>query len=63
MAGFEAVADGLRGRMRTLFTAPAIPFRPQNGGDYAIPSLELCADLGGGEGAGFALHVDATQAV
>ncbi len=61
-SGFAALADGLRGRMRTLFTAQTIPFRRQNGGDYAIPSLELRADLGGGASAGFALHVDPTGA-
>lgn len=62
-SGFAVLADRLRGRMRTLFTEPTIPFRRQNGGDYAIPSLELRADLGGGEGAGFALHVDAARAM
>jgi len=55
-AGFEPAAERLRARMRTLATAPPIPYRRQNGGDYLIPSLELRPDLGDPGGAGFALH-------
>lgn len=44
-AGFEAAADALRRRMMTLFTAPPIAFRRQNGGDYLIPSMELKPQL------------------
>ncbi|MDQ0469354.1 NAD(P)H-dependent oxidoreductase [Labrys wisconsinensis] len=55
-AGFERVAEGLRERMRTLATTPPIPYRPQNGGDYLIPSMELRPGLGAPGASGFALH-------
>jgi NAD(P)H dehydrogenase (quinone) len=57
-AGFEAVAARLRARLRTLATTPPIPYRKQNGGDYAIPSLQLRPGLGEPGASGFALHVD-----
>jgi len=57
-AGFEAVAERLRDRMRTLASTPPIPYRRQNGGDYLIPSLQLRPELGAGA-SGFALHADA----
>lgn len=55
-AEFEATAEHLRERMRTLATTPAIPFRRQNGGDYLIPSLRLRPELGQPGATGFALH-------
>jgi NAD(P)H dehydrogenase (quinone) len=61
-AGFAAVAGLLRERMRTLFTARPIPYRRQNHGDYAIPSMQLHPELGDSEARGFALHVDASRA-
>ena len=57
-AGFEAMAERLRERMRTVATTPPIPYRQQNGGDYLIPSLQLRPGLGDPAAAGFALHVD-----
>jgi NAD(P)H dehydrogenase (quinone) len=56
-AGFEAVAERLRERMRTLATTPPIPYRQQNGGDYLLPSMQLRPDLGDPSASGFALHV------
>jgi NAD(P)H dehydrogenase (quinone) len=38
---FDTIAASLRARMSELFATPPIPFRRQNGGDYAIPSMEL----------------------
>jgi NAD(P)H dehydrogenase (quinone) len=55
-AGFAAMADELRGRMRTLGTTAPIPYRRQNGGDYEIPSLQLRPELGAPGATGFALH-------
>ena len=59
-AGFEAVAERLRERMRTIATTPLIPHRRRNGGDSLIPSLTLRPDLGDSAARGFALHQDAT---
>ncbi|RJF70466.1 NAD(P)H-dependent oxidoreductase [Rhodopseudomonas palustris] len=56
-AKFAATAEQLRERMRTLATAPPIPYRRQNGGDYLIPSMELRAGLGAPGTNGFALHL------
>ncbi|MDC7784570.1 NAD(P)H-dependent oxidoreductase [Rhodoplanes sp. TEM] len=56
-AGFEAAAEGLRERMRTIATTPPIPYRRQNGGDYLISGCELRPDLGDPGARGFALHV------
>ncbi len=53
---FEAAAERLRERMRTLPTIPPLPFRRQNGGDYLIPSMQLRPDLGDPGARGFALH-------
>ncbi len=55
-SGFEATAERLRERMRTLAITPLIPYRRQNGGDYLIPSLQLRPGLGDPGAAGFALH-------
>lgn len=38
---FNAAAEELRQRLRELSTAQSIPFRPQNGGEYAVPTLIL----------------------
>lgn len=56
-AGFEAIAERLRERMRTLATAAPIPYRQQNGGDYLIPSMQLRAGLEPAGANGFALHL------
>ena len=55
-ADFEAIAERLRMRMRTLATTPPIPYRRQNGGDYLIPSMQLRPGLGDPGASGFALH-------
>ncbi|WP_027579611.1 NAD(P)H-dependent oxidoreductase [Bradyrhizobium sp. Ai1a-2] len=60
--GFDLIADRLRERMRTLATTPPIPYRPQNGGDYLIPSLQLRPELVEPDTRGFALHVDGAAA-
>ncbi|WBL79258.1 NAD(P)H-dependent oxidoreductase [Bradyrhizobium xenonodulans] len=60
--GFEAIAERLRERMRTLATASPIPYRRQNGGDYLIPSMQLRAGLESPEASGFALHLARAQA-
>jgi len=57
-AGFEAAAQHLRERMRTLETTAPIPYRRQNFGDYLIPTMELRPELGAAGASGFALHVD-----
>ena len=57
--GFEAAAEQLRERMRTIATTRPISYRRQNGGDYLIPSMQLRPELGDAEATGFALHVDA----
>lgn len=60
-AGFADLAEGLRERMRTLFIAKPIPYRRQNHGDYAIPTMQLHAEFGGPDARGFALHVDGAR--
>ncbi|KAH8780107.1 flavoprotein-like protein [Diaporthe sp. PMI_573] len=40
-AVFSATAEELRQRLRELSTAQPIPFRPQNGGEYEVPTLVL----------------------
>ena len=54
---FRSTAEAVRGRMRALFTQPSIPYRMQNGGDYAIPSMELRAGAAPSELTGFAAHL------
>jgi NAD(P)H dehydrogenase (quinone) len=56
-AGFEAVAERLRMRMRMLATTAPIRYRRQNGGDYLIPSMQLRERLEPYGASGFALHV------
>jgi NAD(P)H dehydrogenase (quinone) len=55
--GFEAAAERLRERMRTLMTTPPIAYRRQNGGDYLIPSMQLRSDLGEPSATSFAIHL------
>lgn len=54
---FRPIEAALRKRMRGLFTDAPIPYRRQNGGDYAIPSCELRPGLEAEGTSGFALHV------
>jgi NAD(P)H dehydrogenase (quinone) len=56
-AGFDAMAERLRERIRTLATASPIPYRRQNGGDYLIPSMQLRAGLEPPAASGFAIHL------
>ncbi|HEY0328324.1 MAG TPA: NAD(P)H-dependent oxidoreductase [Rhodopseudomonas sp.] len=62
-SGFEAIAEDLRERMRTLATTPPLAYRPQNGGDYLIPNCELRPGLGEPGASGFALHIRPAAAV
>jgi NAD(P)H dehydrogenase (quinone) len=55
-ARFADIREQLGRRLDTLFTAPPIPFRPQNAGDYEIPALTLKADVAP-ERSGFAAHL------
>ncbi|MGX7704941.1 NAD(P)H-dependent oxidoreductase [Methylobacterium sp. Gmos1] len=57
-ATFDEAAAALKARMRALFETPPIPFRRQNGGDYAIPSMELRSDRVEPDLTGFAAHVE-----
>lgn len=61
-AGFQATAERLRERMRTLATTSPIPYRRQNGGDYLIPSMRLRAGLEHSGATSFALHVEQVEA-
>jgi NAD(P)H dehydrogenase (quinone) len=61
-AGFEAIAERLRERMRTLATATPIPYRRQNGGDYLIPSMQLRTGIEPSEASGFAIHLARAEA-
>ncbi len=56
-AGFAAVAERLRERMRTLATTATIPYRKQNAGDYLIPSMQLRPELAPPDTTGFAIHL------
>jgi NAD(P)H dehydrogenase (quinone) len=56
-AGFTKAADELRERLRTLSDTKPIAFRPQNGGDYEIPTLMLKPGLEGASVTGFSIHV------
>ncbi|WP_047460988.1 NAD(P)H-dependent oxidoreductase [Rhizobium rhizogenes] len=56
-SGFEANAERLRERMRTLGTTPPIPYRQQNGGDYLIPTMQLRPELGEAAATGLAMHL------
>ncbi|WP_288487385.1 NAD(P)H-dependent oxidoreductase [uncultured Novosphingobium sp.] len=54
---YPAVVEGVRERMRTLFTIPPIPFRPQGGGDYTEKAFELREEVAASAPAGFAAHI------
>lgn len=55
-ARFARIGDELGQRLDTLFSANPIAFRPQNKGDYEIPSLSLRADILPGQ-TGLSVHV------
>ncbi|KAF4454445.1 NAD(P)H dehydrogenase (quinone) [Fusarium austroafricanum] len=54
---FEKEAEKLREKLRQLETIEPIAYRPQNGGDYEIPTLTLKPGLGGSTETGFSLHI------
>ncbi len=60
-ARFAAIREELGQRLDRLDTTPPIPFRRQNGGDYAIPQLTLRDDLAPGR-TGFGVHVSPAPA-
>ncbi|WP_422506480.1 NAD(P)H-dependent oxidoreductase [Stenotrophomonas sp. GZD-301] len=53
---YPAVLDALGRRLDGLATDAVLPYRRQNGGDYAIPALELRAGLADGE-TGMGVHL------
>ncbi|KAG8160772.1 hypothetical protein KVR01_009036 [Diaporthe batatas] len=54
---FNATAEELRKRMRELSSTQPIPFRPQNGGEYEIPSLTLKPEVEvNSQLSGFSIH-------
>ncbi|MFC6840672.1 NAD(P)H-dependent oxidoreductase [Xanthomonas theicola] len=53
---FAQIRDALGQRLDMLWSAAPIAFRNQNGGDYLIPALTLCANVAAGR-SGFAVHV------
>ncbi|MET9744880.1 NAD(P)H-dependent oxidoreductase [Streptomyces ardesiacus] len=55
--GFEDAARAWRERLLSLETTEPIAFRPQNHGDYEIPSLRLKQGLEEPGRSGFGLHV------
>jgi NAD(P)H dehydrogenase (quinone) len=55
-AKYASICDALRGRLDELWTAEPIAFRPQNGGDYAMPELTLRDEVAPGQ-SGFAAHI------
>ncbi|GAB2525275.1 NAD(P)H-dependent oxidoreductase [Nocardiopsis aegyptia] len=54
---YPDVAKAWEQRLLTLDTTEPIPFRPQNAGDYEIPSLHLKEGLEPAGRTGFGLHV------
>lgn len=60
-ATFDTTAAALKHRMRSLFETSAIPFRRQNGGDYAIPSMELRPEAVRSDLIGFAVHLETSN--
>ena len=54
-ARLAELSTSLGERLDTLQTTPPLPFRPQNGGDYEIPSLTLREEIAPGR-CGFAAH-------
>jgi NAD(P)H dehydrogenase (quinone) len=59
-ARYAATAEALGRRLDALFSTAPIPFRRQNGGDYAIPDLTLKEDVAP-SAHGFAAHLDAAR--
>ncbi|KAF4341884.1 NAD(P)H dehydrogenase (quinone) [Fusarium beomiforme] len=59
--GFEREAEVLREKLRQLDTIEPIAYRPQNGGDYELPSLLLKPGLEEDNTSGFSLHVRKTR--
>lgn len=57
--GYAEVRRALADRLDTFWTAPPIPFRRQNGGDYLIPELSLRPDILPGQ-TGFGVHTEAS---
>ncbi|MDA0634562.1 NAD(P)H-dependent oxidoreductase [Nonomuraea sp. CA-218870] len=55
--GFQDIAKAWEQRLLTLESTEPIAFRPQNSGDYEIPSLELKQGLEPPGRSGFRLHV------
>ncbi|MFT8797890.1 NAD(P)H-dependent oxidoreductase [Zymomonas mobilis] len=53
---FDATAQELRERIKTIESTAPIPYRKQNNGDYIIPEMELKAGLERPNATGFALH-------
>jgi len=53
---YAATTRALGERLDSLFSARPIAFRPQNGGQYEIPSLTLRPDVSPGK-SGYAAHV------
>lgn len=60
-ANFKTTADDLRQRLRTLSVTKPIAYRPQNGGEYEIPTLLLKPGLEDPSAKGFSLHVRTAQ--
>lgn len=56
-ARYGEIGAALKQRLDGLWTDAPIPFRAQNGGDYAIPALTLREGLAPGK-TGFGMHVD-----
>ncbi|KAK7705909.1 hypothetical protein SLS64_007861 [Diaporthe eres] len=56
-AVFTAAADELRQRLRELSTVDPIPFRPQNGGEYELPTLILKPEVEAASESGFSVHI------
>lgn len=56
-ARYAEVTGALGTRLRGLFTDEPIPYRMQNGGDYAIPWLDLKPALEGSGQYGLRLHL------
>ncbi|WP_438029590.1 NAD(P)H-dependent oxidoreductase [Sorangium sp. So ce233] len=53
---FRAITTDLDRRLERLFAEQPIAYRPQNRGDYEIPSMKLKDGLGGAGQQGFRLH-------
>lgn len=54
-AAFQRICAALGQRLDNLETTAPLPFRRQNGGDYAIPALTLRPEIALGQ-QGFAIH-------